>query len=313
MSCTNGEDVLVHNSKLASTRCLLKEDRVKWTTQQDNTLSNLALAYGAKNWNAIASCMNEKFPSSVKTSKQCRERWHYCLDMKIDHKPWTKQEEAKLLLAHMDYGNRWCDIASHLKGRHNNMVKNRFYSILRKVKNKIRNDVYTSQDQLEVIEMHYMTFVMINYIKNPAPMEDSGRKRGRDFMHTLVNDITITMLEDFNNIFLTYHPLKEPLKASLQRVIENDEIQAKTKTSPVSASGLLRVTSDAHTVSLDSTMNLQRILELCWGRKNVEFVLPRPSSFMGGTSFSQDEKNLISKELLPQRLPDISFLYKAIL
>lgn len=305
MSCEDDEDLLVNNSKLGNMKRLLKEDRVKWSAQQDNILSSLAVAYGAKNWNAIASCMNENFPSSVKTSKQCRERWHYCLDLKIDHKPWTKQEEATLLLVHMNYGNRWCDIASHLKGRHNNMIKNRFYSILRKVKNRIRNDVYTSQDQLEVIEMHYMTSVMINYIKNPIPAEDLRRRRGRDFMHTLVNDITVDTLENFNNIFLTYHPLKEPLKVSLQRITESDETRGKTKASP--ASGLLRRNSDAQTDSLDSNITLQHILEFCWGSKNMEFVLPKPTSFIYGASFSQEEKNLISKELLPQKLSDISF------
>eukprot|EP00826_Nyctotherus_ovalis_P037311 TRINITY_DN3395_c0_g1_i3.p1 TRINITY_DN3395_c0_g1~~TRINITY_DN3395_c0_g1_i3.p1 ORF type:complete len:202 (-),score=27.51 TRINITY_DN3395_c0_g1_i3:458-1063(-) len=171
-----------------------KEGRVKWDAEQDGYLISLVVAYDGKRWSDIAACMNEKFSMCKRTSKQCRERWHYCLDLKINHNPWSRQEEATLLLAHMDYGNRWCDVTAYFKGRHNNMIKNRFYSILRKVKNKVHISDYSYQDELELIEMHYLTIVMMNYIRSPIPKEDYKRKRRTDFMHTVVSSISSKML-----------------------------------------------------------------------------------------------------------------------
>jgi len=272
-----------------------REDRTKWTLEQDNTLSDLAIAHGSKNWNAIALHMNEKFPFNKKTSKQCRERWHYCLDLKINHKPWSKQEEAILLLAHMDYGNHWCDISTYFKGRHNNMIKNRFYSILRKVKNKIRNKDYNGVDQLELVEMHYMAGVMINYIRNPAPAEDSKRRRKRDFMYSLINDINLTTLEQFSSDLLVINPLKESLREALSKIIEVERSQEKA--SPGSTSSLSKLLADLPVTSLGSQITVERILEFCWGNKGEQFVLSVPPSFDCKKPFSLDERNSISKGL----------------
>jgi hypothetical protein len=97
----------------------------------------------------------------------------------------------------MDHGNSWCDITTHLKGQRKNMIKNRFYSILRKVKNNTRNNDYGNVNQLEQVEMYYM----IHYIKNPAPIEEFKKKIGRNFMYNLTNDITLATLQQFSSDF----------------------------------------------------------------------------------------------------------------
>eukprot|EP00826_Nyctotherus_ovalis_P037309 TRINITY_DN3395_c0_g1_i1.p1 TRINITY_DN3395_c0_g1~~TRINITY_DN3395_c0_g1_i1.p1 ORF type:complete len:105 (-),score=25.98 TRINITY_DN3395_c0_g1_i1:426-716(-) len=66
--------------------------------------------------------------------------------------------------------------------------------ILRKVKNKVHISDYSYQDELELIEMHYLTIVMMNYIRSPIPKEDYKRKRRTDFMHTVVSSISSKML-----------------------------------------------------------------------------------------------------------------------
>lgn len=297
MSRKEFEDIPKDTISPTSTSISSKEERVKWNSDQDSALANLAIAYGGKNWNAITDCMNKKFPSNIKSSKQCRERWHYCLDLKINHKPWSKYEEAVLIIAHMDFGNRWCDIATHFKGRHNNMIKNRFYSILRKVKNKIRVNDYSSQDQLELLELYYMTSVMTNYAKHPAPSEDFKRKRGRDFMYTLVNDIAISTLENYNRNLLIYSPLEESLRDSLKRIIEAEKTQGKTTSSPAWTPSYSKLLLDCQIPHLDPSITLDQILGFCWGNKYIE--LPEPASFDCRATFNTNEKIQIIKELFP--------------
>lgn len=308
MSRMEFEDIAKDTISPSNSSSSPKEERVKWTSDQDATLTTLAVAYNGKNWNAITACMNEKFPSNIKTSKQCRERWHYCLDLSINHKPWSKYEEATLIIAHMDYGNRWCDIATRFKGRHNNMIKNRFYSILRKVKNKIRINDYTSQDQLELLELYYMTSVMVNYIKHPAPPEDFKRKRGRDFMYTLVNDIAISTLENYSHNLLTYAPLEESLRDSLKRIVEAERTQGKTTSSPAWTSSYSKLPLDCQIPHLDPSITLDQILEgFCWGDKNKSIKLPEPISFDCKTTFNTNEKNQIIQELFPIKQSIISY------
>jgi hypothetical protein len=306
MSRTESEDIPMSIMSVGGSNESPKEERIKWTSDQDSTLASLAISYSAKNWNAIASRMNEKYPLNKKTSKQCRERWHYCLDLKINHKPWSKCEEAELIVAHMDYGNRWCDIATRFKGRHNNMIKNRFYSILRKVKNKIRINDYNSQDQLELIEIHYMTSVMVNYIKNPAPPEDFKRKRGRDFMYTLVNDIALTLLENYTRDLLAFNPLNDSLRNLLKKIIEREKNQGKTKGSSELSSSLCKLPFDVQTASFDSFMTLGRILEFCCGDKNKSFMLPEPPTFDCKLAFNLNEKSFIAQELFSTKLLNTS-------
>jgi myb proto-oncogene protein len=52
-----------------------------------------------------------------RSGKQCRERWHNHLDPSINKDYWTEKEENVLFMKHMEYGNKWSDIAKFLPGR----------------------------------------------------------------------------------------------------------------------------------------------------------------------------------------------------
>ncbi len=53
-----------------------------------------------------------------RSGKQCRERWHNHLDPNINKDYWTEKEENTLFLKHLEYGNKWSDIAHFLPGRY---------------------------------------------------------------------------------------------------------------------------------------------------------------------------------------------------
>lgn len=70
--------------------------------------------------------------------KQCRERWHNHLNPNIRKEGWTAEEDTVIFETHQKLGNQWAQIAKLLKGRTDNAIKNRFYSIMRRIQRQGR-------------------------------------------------------------------------------------------------------------------------------------------------------------------------------
>lgn len=101
------------------------------------------------------------------------------------------------MIAHRTYKNQWAKISDSLKGRSSNMVKNKFYSIFRKVKSKIRNGELDFSSKLELLEMNYITDIVLNYIDLPRPSAKKKGKRGKDFIFTLIEGINEYFVKDY--------------------------------------------------------------------------------------------------------------------
>ena len=123
--------------------------KVPWSQIEDDALKSSMkknqINNDSFNWASVAESMREHLDkinyccSTVRSGKQCRERWfNHLSNEKVNNKDWTSEEEEKLFFLNKQKGNKWSEIASVFKDRTDNQVKNHYYSSLRKKIRKIR-------------------------------------------------------------------------------------------------------------------------------------------------------------------------------
>ncbi|KAL2928817.1 Transcription factor MYB87, partial [Bienertia sinuspersici] len=110
-----------------------------WSTEEDALLTNFVMNYGnGGNWITLP-----KRAGLNRCGKSCRLRWLNYLRPDIKHGDFTDEEDYIIYTLYNTIGSRWSTIASKLKGRTDNDVKNYWNT---KLKRKISSGKFNNNN-----------------------------------------------------------------------------------------------------------------------------------------------------------------------
>eukprot|EP00826_Nyctotherus_ovalis_P012355 TRINITY_DN1325_c0_g1_i10.p1 TRINITY_DN1325_c0_g1~~TRINITY_DN1325_c0_g1_i10.p1 ORF type:complete len:324 (-),score=10.85 TRINITY_DN1325_c0_g1_i10:140-1111(-) len=147
-----------------------KTRRMQWKKSYDNHLSLLVSSCN-KDWLYISSLMSEKFPNDNFTPKKCHARWKNSINPEFQREYLSDTEELLLIVHHATYKNKWSDIADRFPRRHSNILRNTFYSLVRKLVKQISLERYSNSsiDPLTFIQHLYMSRFLIELLSLAEP------------------------------------------------------------------------------------------------------------------------------------------------
>lgn len=142
-----------------------------FTRQDDINLIHLVDTMG-KNWVSIAQFFPGFAPSDLE------ERYTNKLDPTLKRTKFSSDEDEKILLLYSKHGNNWKEIASAFPDRNANMIKNRFYSFLKKKYNiKGPNNYSSNNSNNSYIESTSLLLSGNSIIDDALNSEDTLRFR----------------------------------------------------------------------------------------------------------------------------------------
>ncbi|CAK57432.1 unnamed protein product (macronuclear) [Paramecium tetraurelia] len=112
--------------------------RKNWRPEEDKALLEICKSqnYNQRRVSKIMISMGYR-----RSGKSCKERFHNQLNPVVNKDQWTQNEVDKLFELQSKYGNRWRSISKELPQRTDGLIKNYFYSLVRKVLRRLSKTV----------------------------------------------------------------------------------------------------------------------------------------------------------------------------
>lgn len=126
--------------------------RKTWKQEEDQVLNQIILERGAKHWSSVAKELNLRSHNGkpIRNGKHCRERWFNHLNPDLQKGQWSLEEDAIIVRKQIELGNKWSEISKLLPGRTENQVKNRFYSLKKRLEKDCDDDVIIPDSLFQV-------------------------------------------------------------------------------------------------------------------------------------------------------------------
>ncbi len=153
----------------------------KWSAEEDQILFNWVKSNGANRWSKLSYALQGR------SSKQIRDRWINNLNpQRAKDFTWTDKLDQILLIKYIEFGSSWVYISKFIPNSTENMIKNRFYSMLRSIatkKNKIsknnkKADCKTINDTYEMKDEDF--FSLKNYESKSGNFVNKNIKKKRN-------------------------------------------------------------------------------------------------------------------------------------
>ena len=125
------DEIIIKSTKqyLNPTGGITRSKSKRWSDDEDQRLREAIDKFGTDNWLAVSN-----YVGGTRTKAQCSQRWNRCLDPKITHNNWTREEEEKLIDAVQRYSPRsWTRVSAELPGRTDVQCRFRYQFITKKM------------------------------------------------------------------------------------------------------------------------------------------------------------------------------------
>jgi len=171
--------------------------KTDWTKEEDEfILRTVALRERPCNWKEMAEKGGKVFPLKKRTAQDYNRRWKMLTN--IDKKdPWSIKEELNLIVGHARFKNKWTNISDSLKGRSNNTIKNKFYSVFRKIKGKIQKGDYMYGSRLELLEIYYVISLIEEYLEYDKDYAKTKGRRRKDYIWSLIHSVDKKLVSEY--------------------------------------------------------------------------------------------------------------------
>lgn len=126
--------------------------KIPWASTEDQLLVDIVQEKNyQRNWKEIALDLYSRSGLGIyRQGRQCRERWINHLDPSINRGYWTTEEDISLLKSYLELGRKWAEIAKRLRNRTENLVKNRWKTLMRRFKSLVCLDNLSSVSSHEL-------------------------------------------------------------------------------------------------------------------------------------------------------------------